>query len=235
MKPNDIRKLKIQEALRFLAFICFCLAGIAVVAHCSGCASEGLTPGTYDFVTNSVQRAVTAAQKAAEEYSRREDGENATEEPAAGSGRVAGASSDAAGSSASSTADVSPAPVLDFRYGGFKGGKAVEDPRCRLSSPKITADSIRYKWESGAPSDWARNKTESGNLVIAAAFFWDEDAKKWVGGKFEWTDESRSSRSCQNIYEGYGGWAAAAWKTAKRRAFCVVSADGKYRSNLLED
>ena len=65
--------------------------------------------------------------------------------------------------------------------------------------------------------------------------YWDEDAKKWVGGKFEWTDESRSFRSCQNIYEGYGGWEAAAWEYAKKRAFCVVSADGKYRSNLLED
>lgn len=233
MKPNDIRKLKIQEALRFLAFICFCLAGIAVVAHCGGCASEGLPPGTYDFVTNSVQRAVTAAQKAAEEYSRREDGENATEEPAAGSGRVAGASSDASGSSASSEADASPAPVLDFRFGGFKGGKAVEDPRCRLSSPKITADSISYKWETKAPSDWARNRTEKGNLVIAAAFYWD--GARWVGGKFDWTDESRNSRSCENIHDGYGGWDAAAWKSAKKRAFCVVSADGKYRSNLLED
>lgn len=133
-----------------------------------------------------------------------------------------------------SAASVAGSPLV-WRFGGFDGSKAVEDPRCRLSSPTIMADSIRYKWESGVPSDWARNKTESGSLVIAAAFFWDEDAKKWVGGKFEWTDESRSSRDCRNIYEGYGGWHAAAWEYAAKRAFCVVSVDGKYRSNLLED
>ena len=30
-------------------------------------------------------------------------------------------------------------------------------------------------------------------------------------------------------------WDAAAWDSATRRAFCVVSADGKLRSNLIEE
>ena len=136
-----------------------------------------------------------------------------------------GASSGVAGSSSS--------VVLDFRFGGFKGGGSKEDSRCRLSSPKISADFIRYKWETKAPSDWARNRTEKGALVVACAFYWSGD--RWIGGKFDWTDESRDSRSCENIHGGYGGWDASAWRSAKRRAFCVVSADGKWRSNLIED
>lgn len=235
MKPNDIRKLKIQEALRSFVFLCSCLAIIAFFAFCNGCASEGLPPGAYDFVTNSVQRAVTAAQKAAEEYSRREDEENATEEPAAGSGRVAGASSDATGSSSSSTTDANPAPVLEYRFGGFSGGKAVEDPRCRIGFPKITKDKIAWKWESGIPSDWKRGSTSKGPMVISAAFYWDETARKWVGGKMDWCDEARTSRATEKIYGGYNGWKSEGWDKAKRRAFCVVSADGKWRSNLIED
>jgi len=142
-----------------------------------------------------------------------------------GSESDAGASSGVAGSSSS--------VVLDFRFGGFRGGKAVEDSRCRLSSPKISADSIRYKWETKVPADWERNRTEKGDLVVAAAFYWD--GSRWVGGKFDWTDESRDTRSCENIHDGYGGWDASAWRSAKRRAFCVVSVDGRYRSNLIED
>lgn len=230
---NDIaeyRRLKFFEALRFVLALAVCLAAIAAVAFCHGCASAPVLPaGAYDFVTNAAQRAVVVLREA------RERGETASAgEGDAGSGDAPGVVGGTASPEPDDRSTVS-SPALVWRYGGFDGSKAVEDPRCRLSSPTITADSIRYKWESGAPSDWARNKTESGNLVIAAAFFWDEDAKKWVGGKFEWTDESRSYRDCQNIYEGYGGWEAAAWEYAKKRAFCVLSADGKFRSNLLEE
>jgi hypothetical protein len=69
-------------------------------------------------------------------------------------------------------------------------------------------------------------------MVLACAFIWD--GSRWVGGKFDWIDEARSSRPLANIYEGYNGWDAKAWATAKRRAFCVASADGKFRSNLAE-
>lgn len=132
--------------------------------------------------------------------------------------------------------EAAPAPsststelVLDFRYGGFDGSRAKEDPRCRLSLVSIGKEKIAYKWETDIPADWKRD----GTLVVVAAFFWD--GARWVGGKFEWTDESRSSRSAANIRDGYHGWDAAAWDKAARRAFCVVSADGKWRSNLIGD
>ena len=71
--------------------------------------------------------------------------------------------------------------------------------------------------------------------VIFAVFYWDEAEKKWIGGKMDWCDENRTSRDMENIYDGYNGWKSAGWEAAKKRAFCVVSADGKFRSNVPED
>lgn len=153
--------------------------------------------------------------------------------PVSGSSSTGENGKDGEGSSPPASSFPSSSPVLLFRYGGFKGGGSKEDSRCRLSSPKISADSIRYKWETKVPGDWERNRTEKGDLVVACAFYWSGD--RWIGGKFDWTDESRDSRSCENIHDGYGGWDASAWCSAKSRAFCVVSADGRYRSNLIED
>jgi hypothetical protein len=123
-------------------------------------------------------------------------------------------------------------PRMDWRFGGFDGGKAKEDSRCRLGGVKITKDRIAYKWERGIPGDWKRGKTSKGMMVIAAAFYWD--GARWVGGKMDWTDEARTARECTHIHDGYNGWQSAGWDGAKRRAFCVASADGKFRSNLAE-
>ena len=148
--------------------------------------------------------------------------ENASDPATGGSGKVDGSSSGVAGSVS-----------LDFRFGGFNGNKAQEDPRCRLSSPKITKDKISWKWESGIPSDWKRFTTSKGPMVVACAFY--REGETWIGGKMDWCDEARTSRECNHIHGGYGGWQSAGWDEAKRRAFCVVSADGKWRSNLIED
>lgn len=154
--------------------------------------------------------------------------ESGSSDPATGAPgpESAGAPSDAVAGSSSSV-------VLDFRFGGFKGGKAVEDPRCRISRLKVDKDSLSLHWDTSIPSDWARDKGEKGPLIVVAAFY--EVGDRWVGGKFDWIDESRSSRSLKNIKGGYGGWDGAAFASAKRHAVCVVSADGRFRSNLIED
>ena len=136
-------------------------------------------------------------------------------------------------SSGSVAGSVSSSPSLDFRFGGFKAKDPQEDPRCRISKLKIGSDSLSFKWESGIPGDWKRGDTKKGPMIVACAFY--ESGGRLIGGKFDWIDENRSSRSLENIHGGYGGWDAGAWRAAKRRAFAVVSADGKYRSNLLED
>lgn len=212
---------------------CLAILAALAVAGC-GCAPlpQVFTPSgerpVYTVVPRDAASSQDPATPSTEESGNGGDAaeSGSSNDPATG-GSVPedGASSGVAGSSSS--------VVLDFRFGGFKGGGSKEDSRCRLSSPKISADSIRYKWETKVPGDWERNRTEKGDLVVACAFYWSGD--RWIGGKFDWTDESRDSRSCENIHDGYGGWDASAWCSAKSRAFCVVSADGRYRSNLIED
>lgn len=180
----------------------------------------------------------------------REDFREQTQDPATGSpGAEAGVSSGVAGSTSSTTehtentegastssqtsAASASSVVLDFRYGGFKASNPREDYRCRISGLRIGNDLLSFKWEDDIPSDWKRGDTKKGPMILACAFY--EDGGKWVGGKFDWIDEHRSSRSLENIHGGYGGWNAGAWNAAKQRAFCVMSADGKLRSNLLEE
>lgn len=219
---NDIaeyRRLKFLDALRFVFALAVCLAVIAFLAFSGGCAAVPVLPaGAYDFVTNAAQRAVVVLHEA------RDPATTSTEEHEE-HGEGAQASSDSPSSPSS--------PVLVFKYGGFAGDPAAEDSRCRISNLRIGSDSLSFHWDTGIPSDWTRGDTKKGPMVLACAFYWD--GSRWIGGKFDWIDEHRSSRSLENIHGGYGGWNAGAWNAAKRRAFCVVSADGRHRSNLLEE
>lgn len=134
--------------------------------------------------------------------------------------------------SAGSGSEPSPPVALEYRYGGVRA-RPSEDSRCRISGLKVGSGSLSFRWDTKIPSDWKRGETKKGPMILACAFYWDGSG--WVGGKFDWIDEARSSRSLENIRGGYGGWNAAAWDAARRRAFCVMSADGRSRSNLIED
>lgn len=249
MNTTELRRRRFFDALaRVLVFALFIVLFVAAVvlapaALLTGCAAPGeLPPGAIDFVTNAAQRVVVAVREAREQ----------DEDPAMwSSGAEAGVSSGVAGSASSSTTEhtenaeggLSVGPVdasvpsassvvLDFRYGGVKA-KPAEDSRCRISKLKIGGDSLSFHWDTGIPSDWKRGATEKGPMILACAFY--RDGSCWIGGKFDWIDEHRSGRSLENIHGGYGGWNAGAWNAAKKHAFCVMSFDGKYRSNLLEE
>ena len=126
---------------------------------------------------------------------------------------------------------------LEWRWGAFDGSRAVEDPSCRLSDLDVgrTALAFRYVSSPAIPAGWARRDTGKGPMVLACAFVWDEALGRWVGGKFDWIDEARTTRPLENIHGGYGGWDPNAWAAAPRHAFCIVSADGKKRSNIVTD
>lgn len=216
----ELRKLRFFEALRFVLALAACLAVLAWASCCAGCAAPGeLPPGAIDFVTNAAQRAVVVLREA-------RDGASTSAGGCEKNGEGAQASSD--------SPSIPPSPALLFRFGGVKATPA-EDGRCRLSRLAIGADSLSFHWNTGIPSDWKRGDTKKGPMILACAFYFDDASERWIGGKFDWIDEHRSSRSLENIRTGYGGWDAAAWAAARRRAFCVMSADGKKRSNLLED
>ena len=147
--------------------------------------------------------------------------------------REAAGGEEAAGDEAAGEPPALPgeeAARIDWRYGGFDGSKAQVDERCSLSGLRVRESGMSVKWEAGIPGDWKRDKD---GLVVCAAFHWD--GRKWIGGKFDWIDESRTTRDWKNMRSGYNGWRAEPFFAAKRHAFCVVSADGKLRSNLVEE
>lgn len=205
---DEMKRLRFFEGLRFAVAFAACMAAIAAVAFCCGCTMgpDGIyiDKTVWVYVTNRVDSAT------------------------GGSEQVGGASSGVAESSSST---VGEAVALDFRYGGFKGGGAKEDSRCRISSLKVSKSGCSLKWESGIPSDWKRGG--GGEFVVAAIFY--QNGGKWVGGKFDWIDTARKTRDFKNIDSGYNGWDASVFRAAKKHAFCVVSADGRWRSNLIED
>jgi hypothetical protein len=124
-------------------------------------------------------------------------------------------------------------PELDFRYGGFKGGKAKEEPGCRIGSLKVGKDKLSYKWEAGGCEALGAKDKADYSKTVACAFYWD--GSRWVGGKFDWISTSRTSRGFENIKSGYNGWDSAAFFGAKKHGFCIVSKDGKKRSNFIEE
>ena len=132
-----------------------------------------------------------------------------------------------------SVPSVSSVVELDFRYGGFKGGKAAEVPGCQISNLKISKSGLSYKWVSGGCEALGAASRTDYSQTVACAFYWD--GRKWVGGKFDWISTSRTTRGWENVKSGYNGWDADAFFGAKRHAFCIVSKDGKKRTNLLEE
>ena len=150
---------------------------------------------------------------------------------------VAGAASQGAqGGSPDSgreTAPASSSPVLEYRFGGFKGAGAQEVSGCRIGSLKVSSDKLTYKWVKGGCETLGARSIGDYSQTVACAFYQDGD--RWIGGKFDWISTSRTSRSFENIKAGYNGWDANAFFGAKRHGFCIVSKDGRKRSNFIED
>jgi len=76
---------------------------------------------------------------------------------------------------------------------------------------------------------WGMEFTEA--KALACLFI--PDGNKWIGGKFDWISESRTSRDLTNIKKGYNGWNWNKFSSAKKFAFVIVSGDGKKRTNVI--
>lgn len=222
------RMLKSVEALEFALGFIVLMAVISSVAFLSGCTTgpDGIyiDETIWVYATNRIDKAVEkhGGSSSATTDTGRAGDDRAKEE------RDGSMVTPSDGTSKPVVAD---SLVLDFRYGGFKGGSAKDDSRCRISNFKMGKSGCSLKWETSIPGDWARGK----DGLIVAAIFYKDGGGKWVGGKFDWIDRSRSTRDFKNIDGGYGGWNASAFRSAKKHGFCVVSADGKHRSNFIED
>ena len=120
---------------------------------------------------------------------------------------------------------------LDWRYGGFSGAKAKPVDGCEIGSLKVSADGMSYKWVAGGCEKLGASSREDAGATIAALFCKIDG--KWQGGKWEWISTSRTTRSLENIKKGYGGWRKDAIEAASAYAFCIVSKDGKKRTNVI--
>lgn len=117
--------------------------------------------------------------------------------------------------------------ALDWRYGGFDGSKAKEDSSCRILSAVAGSNGVTFKFSG---SFWGA--THADPTMRCCAFY--EDGGKWIGGFWEWGSPDRTYRGYDNINTRYKNWDPAPFKAALRRAFCICSKDGKFRSNLIE-
>ena len=112
--------------------------------------------------------------------------------------------------------------------GGFNGSGAVFD-RVTLSGLSCNGKSVSYKFDTDL-SEWGLKHTEAG--AICAVFF--ERNGRFEGGKFDWVSSSRTNRELKHV-ESYSNWTSSGIKLPWRGkvAFCVFSADGKRRSNIV--
>ena len=178
-------------------------------------ASEAVPPGGGEV-----------APAAAGEAAPSSDGEVSGGEAAATSGEA----STSAQAATSASADAAPFASLKWPWGGFDGSKAALSDKARIKALKVTASGLSYAWESGGCEDLgASSKTDASCLACLFCF----DGSAWRGGKFEWISTSRTGRDLKNIESGHNGWDAAAFRSAKAHAFCIVSKDGRRRTNVI--
>ena len=121
---------------------------------------------------------------------------------------------------------IDPASLV-WKFGGFDGSKAAEDPDCRIVSASHSAKGVTFKFSG---SFWGA--THADPTMRCCAFY--ESGGKWTGGFWEWGSPDRTYRGYENISDKYKNWDPAAWNAAKKRAFCICSKDGKKRTNLVE-
>ena len=202
-----------------LVFVaCWCIAATLCGSGCiapDGAVDRVAVTNTIHVVKDIV---VKARNKAGEKKEASSD--TAADPPAADPTADGGQSAGAAASG-----------PLVFKFGGFHGENAVEDPNTQIKDLHMSRSGMSYKWAKGNLSNWGLSHDDAH--ALACAFYWDAAAGQWIGGKFDWISTSRTTRDFKNL-EDYNGWRSGPFFAASKRAFCIVSEDGKRRTNILE-
>lgn len=128
------------------------------------------------------------------------------------------------------SADAVDFASLNWFYGGFNGKNAKLVDGCEISSLKVTADGMSYKWVKGGCEQLGASSRTDADHTLACLFV--RIGGKWQGGKWEWISTSRTTRDFKNVRDGYGGWRKDAIEAAEAYAFVIVSDDGKRRTNV---
>lgn len=120
-------------------------------------------------------------------------------------------------------------PALEWAYGGVNGAKAKEDPSVVIGNFKLCRSGMSYSWVNSSLRAWGLADGDAG--ALACIFY--EKGGKYYGGKFDWISSSRTTRDFKNIEGGYRGWNSQEFFDASHYAFCIMSSDGKKRTNLV--
>lgn len=126
--------------------------------------------------------------------------------------------------------EVSPS-LLDWCWGGFKGASATPADGVAISSLRVTASGLSYRWAAGGCERLGAESREDYSHTLACLFC--RIGGVWRGGKFDWISTSRTTRDFKNVRDGYGGWRPDAIEVADAYAFVIVSRDGKRRTNIV--
>ena len=123
-------------------------------------------------------------------------------------------------------------PKIDKTYGGFDFRRAKEDPGAQIDGLEIRGDRMSYSWKPGCGlSGWGLPKTKADALAVLAVR--RRGQSKYSGGKFDWISQSRRTRDFKNILSGYEGWPKDSIASSDEFAFCIVSKDGRRRTNWI--
>lgn len=199
------------------------VVGAVQVALVAGCASAPQLPeGALEFVTNYVDRIISGAGGASSQDAHGAHADSDVPQPGGDAG-------DAAEPASPNTA---AAPAIAWKYGGVDGSKSAETAAARIGSLRIGSGGLSYKWEKGGCEALGATSRTDCDHTLACAFWWD--GSRWIGGKFDWISTSRTTRDWKNISGRYHGWDPDKFFAAPKVAFCIMSADGRKRSNLIE-
>lgn len=149
-------------------------------------------------------------------------------------GNWAGGNPPSSSSSASSPSadDAVDFSLLQWSYGGFKGGGAKLSSKARIENLKVSSSGMTYTWSAGGCEDLGASSCKDYSHTVACLFV--RVAGAWRGGKFDWVSTSRTSRDFKNIVDkGYQGWPTNSIGSADAYAFVIVGGDGKSRTNVI--
>ena len=118
-------------------------------------------------------------------------------------------------------------------FGNPNCSKATEDPNAQIKDLKIDKNGLSYRWAKGGCENLGATSKSDYSQTLAIAGY--GDGKTFKVGKFDWISTSRTTRSFENIYDGYNGFDAAEFFKSPRRCFFIMSKDGKRRTNILAD
>ena len=190
-----------------------------VVACSSGCANLPADPATRAAaVSNTVDTATLLLDAAWEHWKKHHD-------PA-----TAEAGADTPAPAEDSAASVAGSPLV-WRFGGFDGSRAAEDPATQIRDFRMDGRGMSYAWAKGDLGNWGLARTASGALICA--FYFDERELRWIGGKFDWISSSRTTRDFVNIRGGYNGWSLSGVPNPCKVAFVIIDEGHRRRSNVI--